>query len=245
MGSVTLVLLRHGESVWNRTGRFTGWIDVGLTEKGETEAVWAGTLLSKHGFGFDACHTSVLKRAIKTLWIVLETMDRMWLPIHSSWRLNERHYGALEGLSKTEVSEKLGEAQASAWRRGFTDRPPALEITDERFPGGDPRYGGLDPEQLPRTESLKDTVERVLPYWHEVLAPELQLGRRLLVTGHGNSLRALVKYLDEIPDDDIPTLEIPTAQPLVYELDERLRPVRHFYLTGAGREPAGGPADID
>jgi 2,3-bisphosphoglycerate-dependent phosphoglycerate mutase len=235
--SVTLVLLRHGESTWNREERFTGWIDVGLTDRGVAEAVRAGELLSEKRFEFDACHTSLLKRAIKTLWVVLETMDRMWLPVHASWRLNERHYGALQGLSRAQVAAELGEAQVLAWRRGFADRPPALAITDPSFPGNDPRYAALGPGQLPRSESLKDTVERVLQYWHEAIAPDLLRGRRLLISGHGNSLRALVKFLDDISDYEIAALEIPTGEPLVYELDERLKPIRRFYL----KDAPGGP----
>jgi 2,3-bisphosphoglycerate-dependent phosphoglycerate mutase len=244
MSTVPLVLLRHGESVWNREKRFTGWMDVELTERGAAEARRAGRLLAEHGFQFDSCHTSLLKRAIKTLWIALEAMDRMWLPVHLSWRLNERHYGALQGLSKEEVAARLGDAQVFAWRRGFADRPPELEPNDERFPGRDPRYAGIDPEQLPRSESLKDTVERVLPYWREVLAPEIRRGKRLLISAHGNSLRALVKYLDDIPDTEISRLEIPTGEPLVYELDEALKPVRRFYLAQEGRAAAAG-SEID
>jgi 2,3-bisphosphoglycerate-dependent phosphoglycerate mutase len=244
--SASLILLRHGESVWNREGRFTGWMDVGLTDRGIAQAQRAGTLLTEHGVQLDTCHTSVLKRAIKTLWIVLETLDRMWLPVQKTWRLNERHYGALQGLSKVEVGVALGEAQVHLWRRGFADRPPPLDEKDERFPGRDPRYAGVDPAQLPRAESLKDTMERVLPYWHGTLAPELRAGHQPLICAHGNSLRALIKHLDHIADDAIPAVEIPTGTPLVYELDQHLEPVRRFYLAHApGAAGPGGEATAE
>ncbi len=233
----TLVLLRHGESVWNKENRFTGWTDVGLSERGVAEAVEAGRRLRDAGYGFDVCHTSVLKRAIKTLWIVLEEMDLMYLPVHVHWRLNERHYGALQGLNKAETAERHSPEQVFLWRRSYDVRPPALDPDDPRHPRHDPRYRGLDPSLLPLTESLKDTVARVLPYWHEVIAPDIRRGARVLISAHGNSLRALVKYLDQIPDAEIPKLEIPTGVPLVYELDAALRPVRHYYLepAAAGR----------
>lgn len=219
----TLLLLRHGESVWNREGRFTGWTDIGLSERGEAEAIEAGRWLAREGVPFDVCHTSLLKRAIKTLWLVLEATDRMWVPVSTTWRLNERHYGALQGLDKAETAARFGDAQVFAWRRSFRERPPALDAGDPRFPGHDPRYTGLDPSQLPATESLADTIERVLPYWHETIAPQLAEGRTVLISAHGNSLRALVKYLERISDDDIPKLEIPTGVPIVYELDSEWR----------------------
>ncbi len=225
MKTVPLVLLRHGESVWNRDDRFTGWTDVGLSEKGEAEAVRAGEWLAREGFGFDLCYTSYLKRAIKTLWLVLETMDLMWLPVYKTWRLNERHYGALQGLNKTETAARYGREQVFLWRRSYHVRPPALDRSDPRFPGHDPRYADLDPADLPTTESLEDTVRRVLPYWHEVIAPEIRRGRRVLIAAHGNSLRALVKYLEQIPDDEIPQVEIPTGVPWIYELDAELHVV--------------------
>jgi 2,3-bisphosphoglycerate-dependent phosphoglycerate mutase len=226
-----LVLLRHGESVWNKENRFTGWTDVGLTEKGVAEAVEAGRALAREGFDFDIAYTSVLKRAIKTLWLVLEEMDRMWLPVRRSWRLNERHYGALQGLNKAETAEQHGEAQVKIWRRSYDTRPPALTPDDERYSGHDRRYADLTPEQLPLTECLKDTVERMLPHWFDTIAPEVQAGRRVLVAAHGNSLRALVKHLDGVSDDDIVGLNIPTGIPLVYELnDPDLTPIRSYYL---------------
>jgi len=225
-----LVLLRHGESVWNKENRFTGWTDVDLSEKGTEEAVQAGQLLLREGFVFDAAFTSVLRRAIKTLWLALEQMDLMWIPIHHSWRLNERHYGALQGLNKAETAEKRGVEQVKIWRRSYDIRPPALEVDDERYPGKDPRYVNLKPEEVPRTEALKDTIARFLPYWHETLAPALWEGRRVIIAAHGNSLRALVKYLDNIADTDIVGLNIPTGIPLVYELEESLIPIRNYYL---------------
>ena len=225
-----LVLLRHGESTWNKENRFTGWTDVGLTEKGLAEAKAAGQLLKAQGFDFDIAYTSVLKRAIKTLWTVLEEMDRMWLPIEHSWRLNERHYGALQGLNKAETAAKFGEEQVKVWRRAYDTPPPAMEKTDARYEGGDPRYADLGPEGVPATECLKDTVERFLPYWHGTIAPAVKSGQRVIIAAHGNSLRALVKYLDDISDQDIVGLNIPTGQPLVYELDADLKPLRNYYL---------------
>jgi 2,3-bisphosphoglycerate-dependent phosphoglycerate mutase len=225
-----LVLLRHGESSWNRENRFTGWADVGLTEHGLAEARAAGQLLKREGFDFDIAFTSVLRRAIKTLWAALEEMDRMWIPIHHSWRLNERHYGALQGLDKAQTAARHGEAQVKVWRRAFDVAPPALPEGDPRIEASDPRYLDLGPGGFPRTECLKDTVARVLPYWSDAIAPAVMAGKRTLIAAHGNSLRALVKHLDGVADDDIVELNIPTAQPLVYELDDRLKPIRHYYL---------------
>ena len=226
----TLVLLRHGQSTWNLENRFTGWTDVDLTPQGFEEARSAAKLLADGGFTFDVAFTSVLKRAIRTLWLVQDGMDLMWIPVHRDWRLNERHYGALQGLNKAETAEKYGEAQVKVWRRSYATRPPALEPADPRFPGHDRRYGGLAPHELPMTESLADTVERFLPAWHGAIAPAITAGRRVLVAAHGNSLRALVKYLDGTTDEAIVELNIPTGIPLVYELDGGLRPVRHYYL---------------
>lgn len=228
-----LVLLRHGESIWNQENRFTGWTDVGLSEKGREEAVQAGRVLLKEGFVFDVAFASVLKRAIKTLWLALEEMDLMWIPIWHSWRLNERHYGALQGLNKAETAEKHGMDQVKIWRRSYDIRPPALTEDDGRYPGKDPRYAHLKPDEIPRTEALKDTIERFLPYWHETIAPTLREGGRAIIAAHGNSLRALVKYLDSIPDEEIAGLNIPTGIPLVYELDNDLKPVRSYYLGDA------------
>jgi 2,3-bisphosphoglycerate-dependent phosphoglycerate mutase len=225
-----LVLLRHGQSTWNLENRFTGWTDVGLTEQGETEAHNSGKQLLQDGYTFDLAYTSVLKRAIKTLWIVMEEMELEWLPVIRAWQLNERHYGALQGLNKAEMAEKFGEAQVKLWRRSYDVPPPALDLDDPRYPGFDRRYAGLTAEQLPRCESLKDTVSRMLPYWHSDIAPAVKSGQRVLVAAHGNSLRALVKYLDNISDKEIPELNIPTGVPLVYELDEDLKPLTHFYL---------------
>ncbi len=225
-----LVLLRHGESQWNRENRFTGWTDVGLTDKGVSEAVAAGQVLKQEGYAFDVAFTSVLSRAIKTLWLALEQLDRMWIPVHLSWRLNERHYGALQGLNKAETAERHGMEQVLLWRRSYDTRPPALTPDDPRFPGGDPRYAGLGAAELPLTECLKDTVARFLPYWHETIAPAVAAGRRVIIAAHGNSLRALVKYLDGVSDRDILELNIPTGIPLVYELDDALTPLRHYYL---------------
>ncbi len=225
-----LVLLRHGESTWNKENRFTGWTDVDLSERGLEEAHAAGKLLKAEGFAFDVAYTSLLKRAIRTLWIVLDEMDEMWIPVEGSWRLNERHYGALQGLNKAETAEKFGEEQVHVWRRSYDIPPPALEADDPRYPGRDPRYASLRPTELPLTECLKDTVERFLPYWHETVAPKVAAGKSVLIVAHGNSLRALVKYLDRVNDEDITTLNIPTGIPLVYQLDDRLRPIRHDYL---------------
>jgi len=225
-----LVLLRHGESLWNRENRFTGWTDVDLTDHGREEARRAGRLLKESGYAFDVAYTSVLKRAVKTLWLALEEMDLMWIPIHNSWRLNERHYGALQGLNKAETAQKFGEEQVLVWRRSYDTPPPALAADDPRHPGGDPRYATLPGAELPRTECLKDTVARFLPYWHETIAPSVRSGRRVVIAAHGNSIRALVKYLDDVSDADIVGLNIPTAIPLVYELDDTLKPLRHYYL---------------
>ena len=225
-----LVLLRHGESAWNRENRFTGWVDVPLSARGVDEALAAGRVLKEEGYVFDLAYTSVLKRAIKTLWLVLEEMDLMWIPEVRSWRLNERHYGALQGLNKAETAEQYGLEQVHIWRRSYAVQPPALTPEDPRCPGKDPRYAGLRPEELPLTECLKDTVARFLPYWHETIAPVVKSGSRVLIAAHGNSLRALVKYLDQISDEVIAELNIPTGIPLVYELDDDLKPIRHYYL---------------
>jgi 2,3-bisphosphoglycerate-dependent phosphoglycerate mutase len=225
-----LVLLRHGESAWNLENRFTGWTDVDLTPRGVLEATEAGRLLAAEGFTFDVCYTSVLKRAIRTLWIVLDGMDLMWLPVHRHWRLNERHYGALQGLNKAETAAKHGEAQVKIWRRSYDIPPPPLEAGDPRHPGRDRRYAGLAPGDLPLTESLASTVARFLPLWHETIAPAIRAGQRVLVVAHGNSLRALVKYLDGMSEEAIVELNIPTGIPLVYELNAALAPLRHYYL---------------
>ncbi len=228
-----VILLRHGESVWNKENRFTGWTDVDLTEKGIVEARKAGELMRDAGFVFDLAHTSVLKRAIKTLWLALEGMDLMWIPVLHSWRLNERHYGALQGLNKAETAAKFGDEQVLAWRRSYDVPPPALTEDDTRHPGSDPRYRGLTTSQVPLTECLKDTVARVLPYWNQAIAPDIRAGKRVLIAAHGNSIRALVKYLDKVSDQDIVGLNIPTGVPLVYELDDVLKPIRHYYLGDA------------
>ncbi|PKO83140.1 MAG: 2,3-diphosphoglycerate-dependent phosphoglycerate mutase [Betaproteobacteria bacterium HGW-Betaproteobacteria-11] len=225
-----IVLLRHGESTWNQENRFTGWTDVGLTAKGLAEAQAAGQLLKAQGWAFDLAYTSVLRRAIKTLWTVLEEMERMWIPVHHSWRLNERHYGALQGLDKAETAAKFGEPQVLIWRRAYDTPPPPLAEDDPRLTLDDPRYADLPPEQFPRTECLKDTVARVLPFWNDTIAPSIRAGKNVLIAAHGNSIRALIKYLDDVSDSDIVGLNIPTAQPLVYELDENLKPLRHYYL---------------
>jgi len=225
-----IVLLRHGESTWNKENRFTGWVDVGLSEKGMQEAAEAGRTLKQEGYVFDLAYTSVLKRAIKTLWLALEEMDLMYLPVINSWRLNERHYGALQGLNKAEMAEKHGMEQVQIWRRSYDVPPPALTKDSPMFPGKDPRYADLKPEEVPLTECLKDTVARFLPYWHQTIAPVVKEGKRVLIAAHGNSLRALVKYLDNIPDDVIPGLNIPTGIPLVYELKDDLTPIRNYYL---------------
>jgi 2,3-bisphosphoglycerate-dependent phosphoglycerate mutase len=226
----TLVLLRHGESTWNRENRFTGWIDVDLSERGIAEAHQSAKLLKEGGYAFDVAYTSVLKRAIRTLWLVLDDMDLMWIPVYRSWRLNERHYGALQGLNKAEMAARHGEEQVHIWRRSYDIRPPALTKNDPMYPGTDPRYQDLPEGEIPLTECLKDTVARFLPYWHEVIAPVVRSGKEVLVAAHGNSIRALVKYLDKIPDEVIPGVNIPTGVPLIYELDENLEPLRHYYL---------------
>jgi 2,3-bisphosphoglycerate-dependent phosphoglycerate mutase len=225
-----VVLVRHGESTWNKENRFTGWTDVDLSQAGREEAVAAGRLLRAEGYVFDVAYTSVLKRAIRTLWIVLDEMDLMWIPVYRSWRLNERHYGALQGLNKAETAAQHGEAQVKIWRRSYDIAPPPLAPDDPRHPGKDPRYARLSAQDLPLTECLKDTVSRFLPYWQETIAPVVRSGERVIIAAHGNSLRALVKYLDEVSDEDIVELNIPTGIPLVYELDDNLRPLRHYYL---------------
>jgi 2,3-bisphosphoglycerate-dependent phosphoglycerate mutase len=226
----TLVLLRHGESTWNKENRFTGWTDVDLTEKGRQEAFSAGELLAAEGYTFDIAFTSVLKRALRTNWIVLDVLDRLWIPVERNWRLNERHYGALQGLNKAEIAMKHGEAQTKLWRRSYDVPPPPLPLDDPRHPSHDPRYAALTPDERPATESLKDTVARFLPCWTGTIAPAILAGRRVLITAHGNSLRALVKHLDRISDADVAELNIPTGIPLIYELDDRLSPIRHRYL---------------
>ena len=225
-----LVLVRHGESTWNKENRFTGWTDVDLSEKGRQEAIDGGKLLREGGYQFDIAYTSVLKRAIRTLWFVLDELDLMWLPVVRTWRLNERHYGALQGLNKAETAAKFGEEKVKVWRRCYDVPPPALEPTDERFPGKDRRYASLTKAELPLTECLKDTVARFLPLWHETIAPTIKQGQRVLIAAHGNSLRALVKFLDNISDAEIVELNIPTGVPLVYELDAQLKPIKHYYL---------------
>jgi 2,3-bisphosphoglycerate-dependent phosphoglycerate mutase len=227
---IKLVLLRHGESTWNRENRFTGWTDVDLSPRGVEEAHEAARLLLAGGYTFDVAYTSVLKRAIRTLWIVMDDMDLMWLPVHRHWRLNERHYGALQGLNKAETAAKYGDEQVHRWRRSYAEPPPPLTPDDPRHPGRDRRYADLSPEELPLAESLADTVARFLPYWHGTIVPDLRAGKRVLIAAHGNSLRALVKHLDQISDAEIPGLNIPTGVPLVYELDEDLRPRGHSYL---------------
>jgi len=225
-----LVLIRHGESTWNKENRFTGWTDVDLSEKGRQEAHEGGQVLKAGGYTFDVAYTSVLKRAIRTLWMVLDEMDLMWIPVHRSWRLNERHYGALQGLNKAETAAKYGEGQVKIWRRSYDVPPPVLTPEDERFPGHDPRYKNLGKEETPLTECLKDTVARFLPLWHETIAPAIQGGQKVLIAAHGNSLRALVKYLDNVSEADIVELNIPTGMPLVYELDDELKPLNRYYL---------------
>lgn len=232
-----VVLLRHGESVWNKENRFTGWTDVGLSPRGVEEAYKAAALLNAGGYAFDIAFTSVLKRAIQTLWIVLEEMDLMHIPVHRSWRLNERHYGALQGLNKAETAREFGNEQVLLWRRSYDVRPPALEDSDPRFPGNDPRYGDVPETDIPRTESLKDTVERFLPYWTGTICPAIGSGRRVIISAHGNSLRALVKHLDDLTEEAVVALNIPTGIPLVYELDDGLKSVKSYYL--------GDPADVD
>ncbi|MDV6344969.1 2,3-diphosphoglycerate-dependent phosphoglycerate mutase [Nitrosomonas sp. Is37] len=225
-----LVLLRHGESIWNKENRFTGWTDVDLTPRGQEEARSAGRLLQESGFIFDVAYTSVLKRAIRTLWITLDQMDQMWVPINLSWRLNERHYGALQGLNKAETATRYGEKQVLLWRRGYDIQPPTLTIDDKRYPGFDPRYSNVSKQDIPLTESLKDTVTRFLPFWIQTIAPQIKAGQRAIIVAHGNSLRALIKYLDNISDQDILNYNIPTGVPLVYELDDNLKPIRNYYL---------------
>lgn len=225
-----VVLLRHGESTWNKENRFTGWTDVDLNEKGIKEAKTSGKILKDEGYDFDIAFTSVLKRALRTLWLCLEEMDRLWIPVEKSWRLNERHYGALQGLNKAETAEKHGEEQVLIWRRSYDIPPPALEKTDDRYPGNFPAYKDVDEADLPTTESLKLTVERFLPYWFDTIAPTIKSGKKVLIAAHGNSLRALVKYLDNMSEEDIIKLNIPTGVPLVYELDEDLKPIKHYYL---------------
>ncbi len=228
-----LVLLRHGESAWNKENRFTGWTDVDLSDKGREEAKQAGELLKREGYCFDVAYTSVLKRAIRTLWSVLDEMDLMWIPVHRDWRLNERHYGALQGLNKAETAQQHGEEQVKIWRRSYDIPPPALEKADARYPGNDPRYQQLTEAELPLTESLKETVARVMPAWNDTIAPAIKAGKRVVIAAHGNSLRALVKYLDNVSEADILGLNIPTGMPLVYELDENLQPIKHYYLGDA------------
>lgn len=227
---IKLVLLRHGESIWNLENRFTGWTDVGLSEKGIQEAHYGAECLKKEGFIFDIAYTSVLQRAIKTLWIVLEDMDLMWIPIKNSWRLNERHYGSLQGLNKMEMVEKFGEKQVLIWRRSYDVPPPALDKDDSRSAAKDPRYKDLEKKEIPLTECLKDTVNRFLPYWHNEIVPAIKEGKKVVIAAHGNSLRALVKYLDNVSEEEIVSLNIPTGMPLVYELDNNLKPIKHYYL---------------
>jgi 2,3-bisphosphoglycerate-dependent phosphoglycerate mutase len=230
-----LVLLRHGESIWNKENRFTGWTDVDLTEKGIDEAREAGRLLRESGLIFDVAFTSLLKKAIRTLWIVLDEMDLMWIPVYKSWRLNERHYGALQGLNKIEMVSRYGEEQVLLWRRSYDIKPPALEESDKRYPGKDPKYLNLEKKDIPLTESLKDTMERLLPYWYSVIIPEIKGGKRVLITAHGNSLRSLIKHLDNVSDKDIIELNIPTGIPLVYELNENMSSIRSYYLGDPSR----------
>lgn len=225
-----VVLLRHGESTWNKENRFTGWTDVDLSEKGFVEAKKSGDVLKKEGYTFDIVFTSVLKRAIRTLWITLDELDLMWIPVTRNWRLNERHYGALQGLNKAETAKKYGDDQVKIWRRSYDTQPPSLEKSDERYPGHDPRYSDLTDAELPLTECLKDTVARFMPYWQETIAPTIKSGKKVLIAAHGNSLRALVKYLDNVSEEEIVGLNIPTGIPLVYELDDDLKPIKHYYL---------------
>ncbi len=238
-----LVLVRHGQSTWNLENRFTGWTDVGLTDLGREEAREAGKLLREGGYVFDVAYTSVLRRAIQTLWSILQEMNLEWIPVEKAWQLNERHYGSLQGLNKAEMAEKFGEAQVKIWRRSYDVPPPELELDDERHPRFDPRYASLTPEELPATESLKITLERVLPYWHSILTPAIKSGKRVIVAAHGNSIRALVKYLDDISEAEITELNIPTGLPLVYELDEELKPIKHYYL-GDSEEAARKAAAV-
>jgi len=225
-----LVFLRHGQSTWNMENKFTGWTDVDLSDHGVREAHVAGKVLKSEGYSFDLAYTSVLKRAIRTLWIVLEEMDLMWIPVHCSWKLNERHYGALQGLNKQATAEKYGDEQVHIWRRSYDIQPPPLALTDRRHPGFDPRYAHLNPDDLPSTESLKDTLNRVLPYWQQTLLPALKQGRRMIISGHGNSIRALVKHLEQVSDEDIMGVNIPTGIPLVYKFDNDMQLIRHYFL---------------
>ena len=225
-----IVLLRHGESIWNKENLFTGWYDVDLSDQGKVEAKRAGELLKAEGFTFDVAFTSVLKRAIRTLLFALDELDLLWIPVTKSWKLNERHYGALQGLNKAQTAAKYGDEQVLVWRRSYDTPPPPLEESDPRYPGADPRYAGLSKAEIPKTECLKDTVARVLPFWNETIAPAIKSGRKVIIAAHGNSLRALVKYLDGISDEDIVGLNIPTGIPLVYELDDDLKPIKHYYL---------------
>lgn len=233
MAVTKLVLVRHGESEWNKENRFTGWTDVELSDKGRAEAVQAGELLKAEGFTFDFAYTSVLKRAIHTLWNILDQMDTQWLPVEKSWKLNERHYGALQGLNKAETAKKYGDEQVKLWRRGFAVTPPELTKDDERYPGHDRRYASLKDEDLPVTESLATTIERVIPYWTEVIKPRMAKGERIIIAAHGNSIRAMVKYLDNMSEDEILELNIPTGVPLVYEFDEKMNPIKRYYLGNA------------
>ncbi len=225
-----VVLLRHGESTWNKENRFTGWTDVDLSEKGLQEAKEAAKLLKEGGHTIDIAYTSVLRRGIKTLWIVLDDMDLMWIPVYRSWRLNERHYGALQGYSKSEMAKEVGEEQVLIWRRSYDVPPPALKTSDPRYPGNEAKYADLNADEIPLTECLKDTVARVLPYWHETITPTIKSGKKVLISAHGNSLRALVKYLDNMPDEEVVKLNIPTGVPLIYELDDEFKPISHYYL---------------
>ncbi|MDR0806292.1 MAG: 2,3-diphosphoglycerate-dependent phosphoglycerate mutase [Enterobacteriaceae bacterium] len=242
MAVTKLVLVRHGESVWNKENRFTGWTDVELSDKGRAEAAQAGELLKAEGFIFDFAYTSVLKRAIHTLWSILDKIDTPWLPVEKSWKLNERHYGALQGLNKAETAKKYGDEQVKLWRRGFAVTPPELAKDDERYPGHDRRYANLKPVELPVTESLAITIERVLPYWNEVIKPRIASGERVIIAAHGNSIRALVKYLDNMTEDEILELNIPTGVPLVYEFDEQMNPLKHYYLGDAAEIAAKAAA---
>jgi len=230
MAVTKLVLLRHGESTWNKENKFTGWTDVDLSDKGRVEAGEAGEVLRSEGYSFNVAYTSVLKRAIRTLWIVLDKLDLIWIPVYRSWRLNERHYGSLQGLNKSQTAEKYGEEQVHIWRRSYNICPPELEKSDERYPGNENRYNNLSETELPLTESLETTVKRFLPYWRDVIAPEIETGRKVLIAAHGNSLRALVKHLDNMSEEEIVKLNIPTGIPLVYELDDNLKPIKHYYL---------------
>ena len=240
-----LVLLRHGQSIWNKENLFTGWTDVDLSQKGIEEAEQAAEMLKKEGFSFDLAFTSVLKRAIRTLWIVLDKMDLMWLPVIKSWRLNERHYGALQGLNKTETAQEHGDEQVELWRRGYAIRPPALEQSDPRCCDRESMSKNIDKKNLPLTESLKDVVDRFLPYWHETIESELKAGKNIIISAHGNSLRALVKYLDNVSDDDISELNIPTGIPLIYEFDDDIRPLKHYYLGDPAKVAAATKAVAD